>query len=715
MDFFCCFCSKTEEEVPLIEITSNSLFIDKTYHEFPNLFHDLFGLVSFVYVLNLILILTKLALQTPEDLVTNFLCETCKDSTVQFFVFKQSILSQENQHRKMILNQVHDFVSRNKSKIEDIQVVRKLDSLILQIDPNSRAECGSPIPEDCETKFNEILVEIDDAEEVEDQMELLSPKADVDMIFVTCYLPCMKCGEVLTSNARLEIHEFFKHSVLGNHIDNIVESCRKFQDDDETRKCSICWEEVSDSYEHHILDAHTMKILSEINDLLPIDTSLLDYEAIGGYINSVKELMANDESELQIDENIRKAFFDIYSVEVIAPIDEIEEVIQEIDMGDSCEESVEVKTTEKQKKSSLTCDPSRLAWVRKEIVMRKETFVSDAGVSRVFYRCAYCNMYSSNSAPGFRYHLISKHMGKNHQELVKTSEFVQHETRARKNTCNDCNLKLKDQRTFNAHMNCHELFGIISQYYQFPSCSTCNALYIDESTLAMHFVKHDTNRDVTQPVPVSAGAIIMQGKLIKAADSKQPDEVADDEFAWKCGHCSKKYQKEASCKFHILMIHAKTFNCPIDRREFSGFKAISLFYHHLKNKHSEMFPALTFSCTYCKMEFQSIYEKLSHMKKCSNRKFSCDHCGKKFFKKGDLIPHLKFVIGEISYPCDHCDKKCETASDLKIHIRSHTKEKPFSCAICDKSFRTLAARSAHLEIHSGNAVHEVGRFAFISF
>ena len=123
------------------------------------------------------------------------------------------------------------------------------------------------------------------------------------------------------------------------------------------------------------------------------------------------------------------------------------------------------------------------------------------------------------------------------------------------------------------------------------------------------------------------------------------------------------------------MLHAASFTCPIDKREFIGFKAVSLFTHHLQNKHSaELFPELTFSCTFCKMEFPSIYDKLSHMKTCSLKKFSCDHCGKKFFKKGELSSHLKFVSGEIFFSCKYCEKKCETMSDLKIHWRSHTKE-----------------------------------------
>lgn len=57
MEFCCCFCSAIEEEVPLIELSSNLLVIENTHYEFARVFAELFGLVSsgirniFVYFL----------------------------------------------------------------------------------------------------------------------------------------------------------------------------------------------------------------------------------------------------------------------------------------------------------------------------------------------------------------------------------------------------------------------------------------------------------------------------------------------------------------------------------------------------------------------------------------------------------------------------------------------------------------------------------------
>lgn len=42
MEYSCCFCSKTEEETPLIELSSNLLFIGKSHFDFSHVFFELF-------------------------------------------------------------------------------------------------------------------------------------------------------------------------------------------------------------------------------------------------------------------------------------------------------------------------------------------------------------------------------------------------------------------------------------------------------------------------------------------------------------------------------------------------------------------------------------------------------------------------------------------------------------------------------------------------
>lgn len=49
MGYFCSFCTKIEEEVPLIELSSNLLFIGKSHYDFTFVFYELFKIVSEFY------------------------------------------------------------------------------------------------------------------------------------------------------------------------------------------------------------------------------------------------------------------------------------------------------------------------------------------------------------------------------------------------------------------------------------------------------------------------------------------------------------------------------------------------------------------------------------------------------------------------------------------------------------------------------------------
>ncbi|CRK88036.1 CLUMA_CG001822, isoform A [Clunio marinus] len=695
MEFSCGFCTKTEEEVPLIEISSNSLLISGKSFEFLHIFHELFEAAH-------------------EDLITNFICENCKDSAVQFFIFKRNVKSRQNPYRKTIINQVEQFLCQSEN-IEDIQVVRKFSSLTLKIEQNDSISVNKE-PEDYHIEtHNEVSYGLN--EELEHQQ--------AENVLVVIH--CAKCNEDLPNSVNLELHKFFKHSLFGIQLENEVESSRKLLDgvgligkfDTRCANCFLYMEEFN-SYSCHLLKEHSLELFQQLNDALYMNSEDLNSNLLHKYIESIIEILQTG-GDVKISEDIKKYFFDIYSGEtldevlivtednqvineVLSSEDEIVQEEGEEVVIEALEQTETIKS--KQEKSNIVLTGDDRLWLRKEIRLRKSLMKNEKGTSRAIYRCTFCNEYCSNSAPGFRYHLINKHLKENNlRELQTISDEATPPKiipRTWKNICNDCGVKFKDQKALKCHQTCHQLFDFMAQDYSFPFCNDCNSFFIDTSSLNVHLMKHDTNDELTQPIEVTIGSAMFQGKEINYLQAMQNDLIADGFPSWNCGHCTRKFEKEDSCRFHLLMFHARSFTCPVDNREFSGFKAVTLFTHHLKNKHSELFPEITFPCSFCKTEFPTIYDKLAHMKSCSLKKFSCDHCGKKFFKKGELIAHLKFVNGELFFPCEVCSKKCETISDLKIHFRSHTREKPFACTVCFKPFRTLAARSAHMDKHGEN-------------
>lgn len=76
-----------------------------------------------------------------------------------------------------------------------------------------------------------------------------------------------------------------------------------------------------------------------------------------------------------------------------------------------------------------------------------------------------------------------------------------------------------------------------------------------------------------------------------------------------------------------------------------------------------------------------------------------------FFRKSDLIPHLKLHVGLLAFSCEICGKKTKDNNDLKIHMRSHTSETPYKCSLCPKAYKTVSGRSSHMETHKESS-HE---------
>lgn len=264
--------------------------------------------------------------------------------------------------------------------------------------------------------------------------------------------------------------------------------------------------------------------------------------------------------------------------------------------------------------------------------------------------------------------------------------------------CNDCGIefvngKSKREKSCRIHNECHKILKVVSQYYQLPKHYDSRTVFSNDEHLKC-FLINDPSQFEPYPCDGMVSKISFQ--------LKEPQSSSLENDAWKCGHCSARYQTEVECISHVMILHSKSLICPVDHLEFSGRRGVSQFNIHMRNKHSEMFPDIRIQCTYCLEEFATIFEKLAHMKTCSAKKFQCDHCSKSYFTKTELIRHLKIVSGEIKYVCNFCQKICSSTMDLKLHQTAHTNQKSYACSYpgCHKAFKTPAARSSHLETHS---------------
>lgn len=266
--------------------------------------------------------------------------------------------------------------------------------------------------------------------------------------------------------------------------------------------------------------------------------------------------------------------------------------------------------------------------------------------------------------------------------------------------CEQCGINFvngttKKEKSHDIHQQLHIILKVISKSYDLPRCLQCKIMFSNNEDLNVHSLSHDTD----EVFPAEGLSFLVAEKLNEPLGTATLEDI----HSWKCGHCpNARFGDEIDCIEHQMILHSKQLICPFDYLEFNGIRGLGLFASHMKNKHPEMFPELSIVCTYCGQVFTNVFDKLSHMKRCETKQYSCDHCDKTFFKKTQLIRHLKIVSGAISFICSICSKNCASSMDLKLHYRAHTNEKTYQCTFpnCFKIFKTPAARSSHMEVHS---------------
>ena len=278
------------------------------------------------------------------------------------------------------------------------------------------------------------------------------------------------------------------------------------------------------------------------------------------------------------------------------------------------------------------------------LIVNQRTKVSD------IFHCSSCS-FTTYDRNDFKKH-EKTHFDK---RLFRTTRFE-------KLFCVDCSYQFTSQAHFQAHVNGHQLYEIIAKYASFPICGSCNVMFCDESLAVLHEEQHELGESIDLIIPAEGFFLKFGHHLPEEVDDS---EMLDDQ-ALKCGHCLKKFADEESCRLHQLIFHITTLKCPIESRVFNGNQAFSI---HMKNNHPELFGDTKFPCSVCKTEFDTLYEKLKHMKTCDKKKFQCTHCDKKFSQKCYLMTHMRQISGQTSVVCEICQKVCRDKGDYQIHYR----------------------------------------------
>lgn len=362
--------------------------------------------------------------------------------------------------------------------------------------------------------------------------------------------------------------------------------------------------------------------------------------------------------------------------------------------------------------------------IQEDKISKCKIYIDVNGVKQTIWTCPICPT-SMKTKPGFISHVIQEHPGKFESvddDFVVSSDEQYEKTQTKDDTilqkladqvinekgalktegykfsCHGCGLFFKKHHP--THVGAHETLRQLVPCFRLPRCEQCNIIYCSQDDMLKHLNSHVDELPTIIACP-SSGLALYGGKQYKEPTGTADDSI--DENVWKCGHCFASYWKESDCVEHSLMLHMPCLTCPVDQLEFRGNRGLALFCLHMKNKHPELFSDLTYPCSYCMQTFHTVFDKLSHMKVCKEKKLQCDGCGRKFFNKVKLAHHMKIEKGILIYKCNICEKKCGSSMELRLHfVGAHTNDRLYRCTYknCGKSFKTSATRSSHMETHS---------------
>jgi DNA-directed RNA polymerase subunit RPC12/RpoP len=250
-------------------------------------------------------------------------------------------------------------------------------------------------------------------------------------------------------------------------------------------------------------------------------------------------------------------------------------------------------------------------------------------------------------------------------------------------------------------------------------CHDCNRTFKHPGNFKQHMASHNkpvvTHPPNMPPLPLSPGGGLKRPVpgLVKM---DEPEERLAKRL-WECPECEQKFAIGKELQTHMKSLHNIEMVLPPGASEMEeeravsppigdadeGMKALALAAgaDRLSMFNCEApgcFQSFTTEGWLARHRSRS-HADLGSQANGSARVYSCNQCGKEFFKLSKLTQHVKTHSPEVhyKYPCDICGKKFTRPQHVTRHKLLHTGERPHTCPRdnCDKSF----AREDKLKHH----------------
>ncbi|XP_040386289.1 PR domain zinc finger protein 15 isoform X10 [Cygnus olor] len=327
----------------------------------------------------------------------------------------------------------------------------------------------------------------------------------------------------------------------------------------------------------------------------------------------------------------------------------------------------------------------------------------------------------------------------------------------------------------NRHGIRRKLIKQLGEHKRVYQCSICSKIFQNSSNLSRHIRSHG---DKLFKCEECTKLFSRKESLKQHVSYKHSRNEVDNEYRYKCTTCEKAFRIESALEFHNCRTDDKTFQCEMCFRFFSTNSNLSkhkkkhgdkkfaceicnkMFYRkdvmldhqrrHLEGvrrvkreefEHSTenmvRYKKEPSGCPVCGKVFSCRSNMNKHLLTHGDKKYTCEICGRKFFRVDVLRDHIHVhfkdialmddhqreeFIGKIGisseenddnsdesadsephkYSCKRCQLTFGRGKEYLKHIMDVHKEKGYGCSICNRRFALKATYHAHMVIHREN-------------
>ncbi|XP_035035394.1 PR domain zinc finger protein 15 [Hippoglossus stenolepis] len=212
-------------------------------------------------------------------------------------------------------------------------------------------------------------------------------------------------------------------------------------------------------------------------------------------------------------------------------------------------------------------------------------------------------------------------------------------------------------------------------------CSLCNKVFQNSSNLNRHIRSHG---DKLFKCDECDKLFSRKESLKQHISYKHSKNMPDQDYKYKCNTCEKSFRLENALKFHNCRTDDKTFQCDICSRFFSTNSNLSKH----KKKHGEKL----YSCEIC--------NKMFYRKDVMQEHHRRHGVGPKHMKREDLEANGEegTKYRKEPSPCPICGKVFSCRSNMNKHLLTHG-DKKYTCEICGRKFFRVDVLRDHIHVH----------------